>query len=388
MKRFLSITLFIVLSAIAASAQCDTNAVTAAYETFLKDHRGDAAQKKRANDTANEYPAKFGNCIGDTEKRIATYIKAWQTKYQNDLVALSAIATNAQCDPDAIATVYQKFVDNHKGPAEQKQKANEYGKEYLAKFGDCTGEDEVKVTKFIKEWQAKYQAWLNESTCITAVDRTPAKAFELCRPYVARDPENLRAHLLLSLAGFKIAKTADKATKEEAVKAMRKSLDLISAGKSVDPWVFGGTKEEAIGTLEFFSASLTIDTDPAGAAAAMLRLAHSNSSYNKDPNTYFYLARSINNSEVKKQVAEYNEKCSGAIPPVECEAFNDKIDGVIDRVIDAYARAVALSNDKPEHASVTTAAKPELVELYKKRHGNSDAGLEKFVAEVLSRPIP
>jgi len=321
MKRFLTITLFLTVSAIAANAQCDTEAVTAAYERFTANYKATTPEKKKlANDAGTEYLSKFGECPGDYEKKIAAYIRDWQTTYKN--------------------------------------------------------------------WHEQYEARRIESECTNAVDKTPAHAFEKCRPYIAKDPDNLRGYLLLSLAGFKSAKTADKATKAEAVKAMRKSLEMIKAGKTVDPWVFGGNKEEAVSTLEFFSASLTIDTEPTEAAAAMLRLAHSNSSYNKDPNTYYYLARSLHNGEVKKQVAQYNEKCSGATPPAECEGFNDRIEAMIDRVIDAYARAVALSTGKPEHASITTAAKPELVELYKKRHGDSDAGLEKLVAEVLSKPLP
>ena len=61
---------------------------------------------------------------------------------------------------------------------------------------------------------------------------------------------------------------------------------------------------------------------------------------------------------------------------------------MVDRVIDAYARAVALSGNNPEHASVTKNAKPELVQIYKMRHGDSDAGLDKLVSEVLTKPLP
>ena len=303
-------------------------------------------------------------------------------------LTLSVIAANAQCDTDALTAAYNKYVENHKGTPAQQRVANDLAKDYLSHFADCPGEYEKKITAYIKDWQTKYEARLIESVCVNAVGNTPAQAFERCRPYVAKNPENLRAYLLLSLAGIKTAKTADKTIKSEAVRAMRKSLELIKAGQTVDPWVFGGSKEEAVGTLEFFTASLTIDTEPAEAAAAMLRLAHSSTSYNKDPNTYYYLARSLNDSQVKKQIDEYNSKCSGATRPVDCDAFNDRIEATIDRVIDAYARAVALGTGKPEHASVTTAAKPRLVDLYKKRHGDSDAGLDKFVSEVLSKPLP
>ena len=304
------------------------------------------------------------------------------------VLILSTLAAQAQCDTDAEAALYTKFLADYKGAAEQQKTASESGKAFIAKFGECPTDAEKEVTKYIRNWLAKYEGVQIELTCTNAIDKTPADAFERCRPYLAKDPENLRAHLLLSLAGIKNAGTTDKTIRDQAVLAMRKTLELINSGKTVDQWVFGGNKEEAVSTLEFYSASLTIDSAPAEAAAAMLRLAHSSSSYSKDPNTYFYLARSLHDGEVKKQVEEYNKTCSVDRPPVDCETAYAKIEGTIDRVIDAYARAVALSSDKPEHANVVTAAKPALTSLYKQRHPNSEAGLDKFVAEVLSKPIP
>jgi hypothetical protein len=303
-------------------------------------------------------------------------------------LTLFTLSASAQCDPEAVGALYTKFLDNYKGTAQQLQVASVTAKEYLSRFGECPTEPEKKVTAYIKEWQTKYEATLIESKCTNAVDKSPVQAFQECQPYLAKDPENLRAHLLLSLAGIKIASKAENDVKAKAVVAMRKALDLIRNGRTVDQWIFGGSKDEAVGTLEFYSASLTIDTEPLEAAAALLRLAHSNSSYSKDPNTYFYLARSLHDGEVKKQVDEYNKSCSGPSAPADCDLAYKKIESTIDRVIDAYARTVALGSGKSEHERVVALAKPLLTELYKERHENSEAGMDKYVADVLTKPIP
>ena len=61
----------------------------------------------------------------------------------------------------------------------------------------------------------------------------------------------------------------------------------------------------------------------------------------------------------------------------------------MDRVIDAYARSIALSTGKPEFARIAAIAKPELAKIYKLRHEKStDADVDKFVVGVLSTQIP
>jgi hypothetical protein len=298
------------------------------------------------------------------------------------LITLTAISANAQCDPEAEGVLYQKFLAAYKGSPEQKKIANETGKEYLKKFGECPSEEEKKIASYIKNWSETYEALQIELACSTAVEKTPARAFELCGPYLARDKENLRPYLLMSLAGIKTASSAGQTAKGETVRVARKALDLIRAGKTVDAWTFGGSKDETVAALEFYTAYLTMDTDLAATAATMLTLAKSNTSYSKNPDTYFYLGQAIHKGEVAKLLDAYKTKCSGKETTPECDADFNKIESLIDRVVDAYARAYALSNGK------SAAAKAALTEVYKQRHEDSDAGMDQLIAEVLSMPIP
>src|SRR5688572_5183596 len=96
-------------------------------------------------------------------------------------LTLSALIANGQhppCDPEAETALYNKFLENRDGTPEQKKLANDAGKEYVAKFGECPSVGEKKVTAFIKDWFVIYQAWLVkyeariiETNCTNAVDK-------------------------------------------------------------------------------------------------------------------------------------------------------------------------------------------------------------------------
>ena len=72
---------------------------------------------------------------------------------------------------------------------------------------------------------------------------------------------------------------------------------------------------------------------------------------------------------------------------------------LVDRMIDAYARAVALTGVEPPKVApsnglrISTGRDPaewmeDLTALYTFRHKGSLAGLKELIATVLSRPVP
>ena len=293
-------------------------------------------------------------------------------------------AANAQCDTDAETVLYNKFLEKFKGSADEQKAASQIGKDYVAKFGTCPSDNEKKITDYIQKWLAKYEAALIDYNCANAADKTPAQAFDLCQPLVAKDPENLRPWLLMTLAGAKNGRTADPKLNENALKAAKRSLDLIADGKTVDNWIFSKQKDDAVGAINYYAGIFALESSPADAAKYFLAAARSPGSYSKEPAVYDALARGIYNSDYKAAATEYNSKCTATSAASECDALYAKAGQVLDRVIDAYARAVALSKDP----TAVTATRGNLTELYKLRHNNTDAGLDKLIAEVLTKPIP
>jgi len=337
---------------------------------------------------------------------------------------ISAFAAQAQCGTEEAGAVYKKFLDNYKGAAEQQKAAAEVGREYLAKYGSCPEEADKKIAAFVGKWLEKYAAAVIEFECVSAVERAPAQAFRACGPYLAKDSENLKAWLLLSLAGIRSA--SDPKMQPEMLKATRKAKSLIDSGKTVDNWVLGKDKPEAVAALEFYSAYYTVDAAPADSVAAMLQIARSGTSYAQNPSTYVALGRGLTFAELNPVYAEYKNKCvekppdpadiingpdakkpeppardakgrkiltvfvpaPAWVPPAECEGIVAKHSALSNRVIDAYARAIALSKDKPENAKLVEGVRPVLVDMFKRQNAGSDAGLDKFVADVLAKPLP
>ena len=57
-------------------------------------------------------------------------------------------------------------------------------------------------------------------------------------------------------------------------------------------------------------------------------------------------------------------------------------------MIDAYARAVALSQSDPQYAGPRARWQQELTEFYKTRHDGSTEGLNALIASVVNKPLP
>jgi acyl-CoA reductase-like NAD-dependent aldehyde dehydrogenase len=85
--------------------------------------------------------------------------------------------------------------------------------------------------------------------------------------------------------------------------------------------------------------------------------------------------------------AEYNEKYGAKSPSAEQTAMLGRIKHLVERAIDAYARAVALST-KPEQQEARNKILAQLTTLYKNFHNDSDAGLSELISTVLSKPLP
>lgn len=292
-------------------------------------------------------------------------------------------AANAQCNAASETDLYNSFLSNFKGSATEQKAAYTIGKDYISKFGSCSSDEEKKVTEYIRKWMAKYDGAAVEYDCNTAVNTTPEKAFELCQPYVSKAPDNVRPYLLLVYAGSKNGKTTDAKFKENIVRAAKKALELIAAGKTTGNWIFGKQPDDAVGALNYWAGFYSIENSPSDAATFFVNSARSSGAFAKEPAVFDALARAIYNSEYKTAALEYNTKCS-ATPASECDALYARTGQILDKVIDAYARAVALSKDQ---SSVGT-TKNYLTTLYKQRHDNSEDGLDKFIAEILSKPLP
>lgn len=124
-----------------------------------------------------------------------------------------------------------------------------------------------------------------------------------------------------------------------------------------------------------------------------------NSPVKSSAETYAELARAYEEGPYAKLSDEYRERFEGKDETQESLLALENICLVIDRMIDAYARAVALAGvELPKRAQgnglrVCTDRDPAewvdtLIGFYKIRHNNSEAGLKELIGTILAQPLP
>jgi hypothetical protein len=282
-------------------------------------------------------------------------------------------------DADAKAALYQKFLANYKGTPDQQKTAYDIGKDYLSKYSGDTSAENAQIVKFIQNWVTKYEAALTDFNCTNAVNKTPTQAYQACQPLLDKNPDNLKVYIMLVAAGVNNATKGDKSMNAQTIQTARRALDLISQGKTADSYAPFSNQQEAVAGLNYYIGAFSYDTDPDTAATVLLKVAQATGKYGKEPTTFQYLGLAYYNGEFKKLAQEYKDKCEGKEATPECDQLFARVSQVLDRVIDAYARSVALGNN---------ALKPTLTNLYKQRHDGKEDGLNELIAGVLNKPLP
>jgi hypothetical protein len=175
---------------------------------------------------------------------------------------------------------------------------------------------------------------------------------------------------------------------------------LLESGKVTKFEPFQGLGA-AQGFLNAAVGSLSREKSPVEAAQAFRKSVQSESSYRTDPIIYHRLGVAILRGEFAQLTKEYNDKYFEKPPSAAQQEMLAKINKLGIQALDAYARAVALS-DLPDaagkvEAEATRVKLPaelrnrileQLTSLYKSFNNNSDAGLKEFIAGVLSKPLP
>jgi hypothetical protein len=291
-------------------------------------------------------------------------------------------AAIAQTDEEAKTALYKKFTESIK--TDQKV-AYETGKEYIAKY---PAEDQY--SNYVKKWVAAYEKAIRKPTLIQLMtDSKYPEAFTLSKQILVDEPNDLLTLRQAAVSGFNLALTNKEVNAIEAANYARKALQLIEAGKSFEEGkpMDAALRDENIGLLNLALGFFSLKTNPSESVGYLLRAAQANSTFKKDPQTYIWLANAYQAGPYKKLSDEFEANYRGKDETPESKAALENLNQVIDRIIDASARAIALATD-PKYASIKTQLNTQLTSFYKFRHNDSEAGLPEMVAGILSKPLP
>lgn len=307
-----------------------------------------------------------------------------EVKAQTTTPSPAPAAAQGPCSAEAKLAVYNEFREIFKT---NQAKAYDLAQKYLA----CPiNPGEESIAAYLKD---KFVAPIDKARRAPKVSalvyeaKDYPKAFELGRQILAEEPENLRMLIDLGYGGYAAMTAKNDSFSTEALGYVRKAIAAIEAGKAPESWAPYKSKDDTLTYLYNALAHFTLKTSPSEALAHLIKAAQFESELKKDPWTYFFIAAAYEAGPYTTLSADYKTRFEGKDESPESKLALENINQVVDRMIDAYARAVSLAGSDAKHAAKKTEWMESLTTWYKYRK-TSEAGLTELIAGVMSKPLP
>lgn len=305
------------------------------------------------------------------------------------LMALSLVTFGSQAvvfaqetdDPVKI-DIYKRFVDNRlPNPGAAYQAARDYLQKYP--------KDKDQYTDYLAKWVTFYERDDRKKKLpILINEKNFAEAYKAGAKILADEPDYLRAQIDLGYAGYIAASSKNEAYNSDALGYARKAIQAIESGKVPTEWAPFKGKDDTLAYLHYAVGFLTLKTAPDQAIDSLLKAAQYDSDIKKTPSTYYFLAAAYESGPYKTMSTSYQSLYANKPETPESKAALEKLNVVIDRIVDAYARAIAASGTDPKTEQSRKEWFAQLSNYYKFRHDGSDAGLTQFIAAALQKPLP
>lgn len=288
-----------------------------------------------------------------------------------------------ECNDENKAAWYDTFLKNRNGEVPQQKTAYESAKTYLT---SCPAAPDDQIATYLKKWVTAYEKGSLKVQFEEAfVKKDYAKLAELGKQLLADDPNNTRVPMLWGYGGFLASTASNTPMNAEAVENAQKAIQIIESGKAPESWAPFANKDQALAWLNYAVGVSKLSGDAAADALTfLLKAARYESDLKKAAATYENISNAYEKGPRAKLSEEYERLYKDKPATPESELLLANINQMIDRQIDALARAAALSSG---NEAVKKAYLDQLTDLYKYRN-KTDAGVSDLVASVLSKPLP
>ena len=289
-----------------------------------------------------------------------------------------------QCTQENKDAWYATFRETFK--TEQQPKAYEAAKKYLTA---CSAED-TDITKYLKKWVGVYEKEVRKVRLTQLIynDKKYPEAYALGKEILTDEPDNLKVLLDLGANGYLVAPSKNAALNADAISYAKKAIQLLESGKTVENWQPFSGKDEALAYLNYTIGYMALEQDPSAALSSLIKAAQFESALKKSPYTYAYIAGAYEAGPYAKQSDAYKSTYQGKDETPESKLALANINQLIDRMIDAYARAVAAAGTDTKYEAKKKEWMESLRTWYKYRHNESDAGMNDMVISILTKPLP
>ena len=296
-------------------------------------------------------------------------------------------APQDQCSAEGKQALYADFL---KVRETDQAKAYDYAKKYLGcPAGEVTEAGE-KIIDYLKKYSAAYDKGMRKVRYRVLLynERKYAEAYQLGKEVLTDEPDNLKVLVDLGANGYLVGPLNDRVLTAQAVTYARMALEQLEAGKTIQSWDPIANRDMAVAYLNYTIGSLTLENEPSSALKNLIQAVQTETPLKKSPYTYAYIAGAYETGDYQKLSAEYKKNFSGRDETPESKSALENLNQIVDRMIDSYARAVALAGNDANFASQKPIWNERLSTWYKFRNNGSDAGLTEFVSTVVAKPLP
>ncbi|HEX6044690.1 MAG TPA: hypothetical protein VFZ22_09405 [Pyrinomonadaceae bacterium] len=298
------------------------------------------------------------------------------------MVAFGGVVVAQETDDPAKIEIYKRFVDNR---VPNPTVAYQAARDYLTKYT----KDKDQYVDYLTKWVAAYERDERKRNLpILINEKKFTEAYKTGAKILADEPDYLRAQIDLGYAGYIAASAKDESHNAEALAYATKAIQLIESGKTPSEWAPFKGKDDTLAYLNYAVGFLTLKTNPAAAIDPLLRAASLESDIKRTPSTYYFLAVAYESGPYKTLSSAYQNEFANKPETPASKAALEKLNVLMDRIIDAYARAIAAAGTDPKTEQSRKDWLAQLSNYYKFRHEGSDAGLAEFIAAALQKPLP
>ena len=289
----------------------------------------------------------------------------------------AVVGQEKETDDPAKIAIYKRFVDNRiPNPAAAYQAARDYLQKYQ--------KDKDEYTDYLSKWVMFYERDERKRRLpILINEKNYAEAYKTGAQILADEPNYLRAQIDLGYAGYLAASAKNETFNNEALGYARAAIKAIEAGKAPTEWAPFKGKDDTLAYLHYAVGFLTLKTNPNEALDSLLKAAQYESDIKKTASTYYFLAVAYESGPYKTLSTAYQTQFANKPETPESKAALEKLNVVMDRIIDAYARAIAAAGTDPKTEQSRKEWLAAMSNYYKFRHDGSDAGINEFIAAAL-----
>jgi len=296
-------------------------------------------------------------------------------------------AVQDPCSQEAKDALYASFLKNR--PTDQ-AKAYDDAKKYLACPAGEVTEAQQKIIDYLKKWSTAYEDGMRKIrlTQLLYTEMKYPEAYALGKEILTAEPDNLKVLVDLGANGYLVAPLNNGSLSADSVMYATKALQLLESGKTLEDWQPLAGRDVAIAYLNYTIGSHTLQKDPGTALKHLIKAAQFETPLKKSPYTYAYIAGAYETGPYAKQSDAYKLNFSGKDETPESKLALANINQLIDRMIDGYARAVALAGTDSKFTAQKPVWTESLITWYKFRNNGEETGMNEMVAGILAKPLP